>query len=58
MGIVEECRIVLEWIESQVGTRHEVYLKQKTIMTSLDSIKSQFLFDSSEKNIEEAENNG
>ena len=58
MGIVEECSIVLEWIGTQVGTQHEIYLRQKTIMTSLDSIRNQFLLNSSEKNIEEAENNG
>lgn len=42
IGIVEECKEVLDWIGEEVGENHEIYAKQKMIMTTLDAQKSTF----------------
>ncbi len=42
MGLVEETKLVLDWIGKQVGQNHEMYNKQKTIMTTLDVHKTHF----------------
>ena len=43
MGIVEEAIEVLDWIESKVGDRHKIYLKQKMIKATLDAQKGIFI---------------
>lgn len=42
MGLVEESKEVLDWIMEEVGEDHEMYSKQKMIMTTLEAQKSTF----------------
>ena len=42
MGIVEEAEKVRDFLKSEYGIDNKIYLKQKMIVATLDSIKWQF----------------
>jgi len=44
MGIVEECKSIMDWMEKEalLQSNHPIYVKMKTIKTTLDAQKTYF----------------